>query len=119
MSDDATPAKVRLTDGLGPLVECGWRYVPSEVWGDQVLTQDPKAAQLAREYGRDVQPLYALTPEDVTTVNKARKETAWKAARRLDLCQCDHNEYCRHCYPLEFRAGGVWGGPNAELRGRR
>ena len=112
MSDDETPAKVRLTDGLGPLVECGWRYVPSEVWGDQVLTQDPKAAQLAREYGRDVQPLYALTPEDVAAVNKARKEAAWKAARRLDLCQCDHNEYCRHCYPLEFRAGGVWGGPN-------
>lgn len=114
MTDQATPAKVRLTDGLGQLVECGWRYVPSEVWGDQVLTQDPKAAQLAREYGRDVQPLYALTPEDVAAVNKFRKEAAWKAARRLDLCQCDHNEYCRHCYPLEFRAGGVWGGPNAK-----
>lgn len=51
------------SDGLGPV---GWRYVPSEVWGDQVLTQDPKAAQLAREYGRDVEPLYVRpTPEAV------------------------------------------------------
>ncbi len=40
---------------LGPV---GWRYVPSEVWGAQVLTQDQKAAQLAREFGRDVEPLY-------------------------------------------------------------
>lgn len=30
------------------------------------LTQDPKAAQLAREYGRDVEPLYVRpTPEAV------------------------------------------------------
>jgi hypothetical protein len=57
-------------------------------------------------------PEAELTPEDVAAVNAARKERAYKALRRLDLCRCDHNEYCRHCYPLEFRAGGVWGGPN-------
>ena len=55
MTDQATPAKVRLTDGLGPV---GWRYVPSAVWGDQVLTQDQRAADLARQYGRDVEALY-------------------------------------------------------------
>ena len=36
----------------------GWRYSPSKVWGDQVLTQDSKTAQLARDMGRDVEPLY-------------------------------------------------------------
>lgn len=113
MTDQATPAKVRLTDGLGPLTEAGWHYVPSEVWGDQVLTQDPKTVELARAYGRDVQPLYALTPEDVEAVNADRQHRAWKALRRLDLCRCDHCEYCQHCHPVEFRPGGVWGGPNS------
>lgn len=112
MTEEATRAKVRFSEGLGPLAEAGWRYVPSEAWGDQVLTQDPKTVQLAREYGRDVEPLYALTPEDVAAVNAARKERASKTLRRLDLCRCDHHEYCQHCYPVEFRPGGVWGGPN-------
>ena len=40
-----------------PLAPVGWRYVPSEVWGDQVLTQDAKTAELAREYGREVVPV--------------------------------------------------------------
>lgn len=39
---------------------CGWRYVPSEVWGDQVLTQDPKHVQLAREFGREVEGLITI-----------------------------------------------------------
>ena len=43
------------SEGLGPV---GWRYVPSDVWGDQVLTQDQSAADLARQYGRDVEALY-------------------------------------------------------------
>ena len=106
------PLEVRLSDQLGPLVECGWRYVPSEVWGDQVLTQDPKAAQLAREYGRDVQPLYALTPEEVAAVNKFRARNEWMK-RDTARCRCDHNEYCQHCYPDSFRPGGVWHGIGA------
>ena len=55
-------------------------------------------------------PLYALTPEDVAAVNAARKARAEKMLRRLDLCECDHNQYCRHCHPVEFRPGGVWHG---------
>lgn len=41
-------------------------------------------------------------------------EHAWSAAKQLawkerDLsCDCDHNEYCQKCLPLEFRAGGKW-----------
>ena len=116
MGNSESPLGLGCNEGLGPLVEAGWRYVPSEVWGDQVLTQDPKTAQLAREYGREVQPLYALTPDDVAAVNAARKEAAWKASRRLGLCRCDHIEYCQHCFPVEFRAGGVWGGPNVRAK---
>jgi len=41
-------------------------------------------------------PLFELTLEDVAAVNAARKARAEKALRRLDLCLCDHNEYCRH-----------------------
>ena len=55
-------------------------------------------------------PLYVLTSDDVAAVNAARKDRAWKTLRRLDLCRCDHNEYCQHCYPVEFRPGGVWHG---------
>lgn len=55
MSNSDQPLGLGCSEGLGPV---GWRYVPSDVWGDQVLTQDPKAAQLAREYGRDVEPLF-------------------------------------------------------------
>ena len=61
--------------------------------------------------------LYRLTPEDVQAVNAARKERASKALRRLDLCRCDHNEYCGHCWPVEFRSGGVWGGSNQKIGG--
>jgi len=41
-------------------------------------------------------------------------EHAWSAAKQLALkerdlsCDCDHNEYCQKCFPLEFRAGGKW-----------
>ncbi len=34
------------------------------------------------------------------------KEVAWK---ERDLqCNCDHNEYCAKCWPLDFRHGGKW-----------
>lgn len=41
-------------------------------------------------------------------------EHAWSAAKQLAwkerdlICDCDHNEYCQKCFPLEFRAGGKW-----------
>lgn len=40
------------------LMPAGWRYTPSEQWGDQLLTQDPKTAELARQHGREVESLY-------------------------------------------------------------
>ena len=52
-------------------------------------------------------PLYALTEDEVRILNKAKSDAAWRA-RRLDLCKCDRIEYCRHCFPPEFREGGVW-----------
>ena len=40
---------------------------------------------------------------------KAAKQKTWNA-RRIDRCKCDHNEYCDHCWPADFRPGGKWHG---------
>lgn len=109
MSDDATPAKVRLTDGLGPLTATAFMY--ARRYGSALtfnLTPED-TEDVDDEDPRPPKPLYLLTPEDVAAVNAARKARAEKVLRRLDLCKCDHNEYCGHCYPVEFRTGGVWG----------
>lgn len=98
------PLDLRSNDELGPLVE------PTAV-----VTPFSATVRLSW-YSTDVAhnakpgPLYALTPEDVEAVNMVRRERASKALRRLDLCRCDHNEYCCHCWPVDFRPGGVWSG---------
>ena len=112
-------AGVRLNDQLGPLPEAAQPI--AYLYHDAARAEDANPlwhstlvvmAADRRPHCRNETALYALTPEDVAAVNAARKERAYKALRRPDLCQCDHNQYCRHCHPLEFRAGGVWGGPN-------
>ena len=40
-----------------------WRYVPSDVWGDAIVTQDQKTVELAQRYGRPVEPLYTTPPQ--------------------------------------------------------
>ncbi len=40
---------------------------------------------------------------------KAAKQKAW-GKRDLTQCKCDHNEYCEHCWPDDFREGGKWHG---------
>lgn len=46
-----------------PSVEpVAWAYVPSDVWRDTIITQDPEQAAEARRLGRVVTPLYA-TPQ--------------------------------------------------------
>lgn len=116
----AGPLALSLHAGLGPLAASAWAVNGNALGGSDggpaLWKRAPDAEELRMwadlGVAATVAPLYALTPEDVAAVNKARKEAAWKAALRLDLCKCDHHEYCRHCYPLEFRPGGVWGGPN-------
>jgi hypothetical protein len=39
-----------------------WRWVPSKVWHDYVMSDDPERAKLAREHGIEVQPLYTTPP---------------------------------------------------------
>lgn len=34
-----------------------WRYMPSPTWGEYVITQDPKVAEVARSMGVDVEEL--------------------------------------------------------------
>ena len=38
---------------------------------------------------------------------KAAKQATW-GARDLAHCKCDHNEYCEHCWPDDFKEGGKW-----------
>ncbi len=33
---------------------------------------------------------------------KARRDEIW-ASRDLSKCECDHNQYCQHCWPVELR----------------
>lgn len=38
---------------------------------------------------------------------KFAKDMAW-LNRPLKDCRCNHHEYCRFCFPPEFRNGGYW-----------
>lgn len=114
MTTEQPGASPALSDQLGPLSPAAWME-PGKYWtleheqwmAHHRKNSDPNVqATLAAKTER----LYALTTEDVAAVNAARKERAFKALRRLDLCKCDHCEYCLHCWPKEFRPGGVWGG---------
>ena len=53
-----------------------WRYTPSEVWGDQLVTQDPRTVQLAREAGRELEELFTRAQLDA-----ARRQALEDAAR--------------------------------------
>ena len=33
---------------------------------------------------------------------KIKRAEIWEI-RDLSKCECDHNEYCQHCWPLELR----------------
>ena len=97
-----------MEETVSPLAASAWRGPNWSHGADEYAYYDADEKPGASA----VEELYALTPEDVAAVNEARKNLALKALRRFDLCRCDHNEYCEHCYPVEFRPGGVWGGPN-------
>lgn len=110
-STDATgPLALKSNAVLGPTA---WRYV-LQLWSDSLLTNDPEIARLAGEYGRHVQPLYELTPEEVAAVNKLRAEKARAAQVNMKLCQCDHNNTAATAGPRTsgLAACGTVLGPN-------
>ncbi len=41
-------------------------------------------------------------PAAETLRAKVRRVEIWEN-RDLSKCECDHNEYCQHCWPLELR----------------
>jgi hypothetical protein len=43
----------------------------------------------------------------------AAKMLAWKEVQATK-CNCDHNESCLRCWPLDFRAGGKWASYSAQ-----
>ena len=106
MSEEKTIPPVEST--IMPLVASAWRGQNWSHGADDYAYYDADDKPGASE----VEALYSLTPEDVAAVNEGRKNRALKALRRFDLCRCDQNEYCEHCFPVEFRHGGVWGGHN-------
>ena len=58
-----------------------WRYVPSAVWRDYVLTDDPKRAALAEEFGRPVESLF--TAEQMQAAIAQARISAFEEAARL------------------------------------
>jgi hypothetical protein len=59
MQERMEDLRAELAVGDKPASEpVAWRYVPSDAWGDQLVTQDPKTVELAKQFGRDVEPLY-------------------------------------------------------------
>jgi hypothetical protein len=60
-----------------------------------------------------VTTLYALADDELAAVNNLRAQKARALQVNMKRCQCDHNEYCRHCWPEDFRPGGVWHGLGA------
>lgn len=88
-----------LSERLGP---CAW-WVPH--FEQPIVGREPAKPMLWPE----AKPLYELTTEEVAAVNKLRARKVWQT-RQTHLCRCDHNEYCRHCWPESFRPGGVWHG---------
>ncbi len=42
-----------------------WRYMPSPTWGEYVITQDPKVAEVARSMGVEVEALTVKAPSKV------------------------------------------------------
>ena len=97
-----------------PLEARAWMYhdgptpehVPHEFCGTRVLAWEQNP------HYRNETPLYALTAEEVTAVNKLRARKEWMR-RETHRCRCDHNEYCEHCWPVSFRFGGPWYGLGA------
>lgn len=71
-------------------------------------------APVGWRYGRDVEPLYTLNHDEAAAVNKLRAQKEQARQRDLKACRCDHCEYCRHCWPEDFRPGGLWAGYGAQ-----
>ncbi len=40
-----------------------------------------------------------------TLRSRLTRDEIW-AKRDLSKCECDHNEYCQHCWPVELRGEG-------------
>lgn len=65
--------------------------------------------ELAQLAARDAGEVRVLPEFCCELSYKAAKQKAW-GARDLTQCKCDHNEYCEHCWPDDFREGGKWHG---------
>lgn len=116
---DSRPAVVgQVEPSVRPLSEplflfhCGSLFGGERDDWDVEANSGQAADALADQHPGETLHLYALTPDDVAAVNKSRARLEWMK-RDTAHCKCDHNEYCRHCYPESFRPGGQWHGIGA------
>ncbi|QQO38611.1 hypothetical protein [Pseudomonas phage TH15] len=92
----------------------GYRSAASRmVYEKDCGLQNPEPMMLVSQHDRIVAALSAqqsAQPEFCCKHSyKVAKQAAW-GARDLTQCKCDHNEYCEHCWPDDFREGGKWHG---------
>ena len=120
MSKSDKPAGVAVDRGVSRpiseplfLLHCGALFGGERDEWDVEANSGRAVDELADQHPGETLHLYALTAEEVAAVNKHRAGKEWKRQRDLQACQCDHNEYCRHCWPEDFRPGGVWHGLGA------
>lgn len=119
MTNETTPAEVPVDRPVRPLGEALFLLNTGDLYGNERDEWEVQAnSQAAVDELCAAQPLgavlhlYALTPEEVAAVNKLRARREWMT-RQTQLCSCDHNEYCEHCWPVSFRPGGPWHGLGA------
>ena len=108
----------RVERPVGPLSEPLFLLHCGELFGGERDDWDVEANSgravdaLADQHPGETLHLYALTEEEVAAVNKLRARKEWMK-RETHRCRCDHNEYCEHCWPVNFRPGGPWYGLGA------
>jgi hypothetical protein len=96
--NDTTKAAADPLDGIEP---AGWRYAPSDVWRYQVLTLDAEVAELARQYGREVEPLYTRAAI-LSAIERARADERERCAKVCD----DHGTVAGAFCAQDIRALG-------------
>lgn len=102
-----------LLDGAHLSVNAGepvaWRYVPSEVWENAVLTDDPERAERARQNGCVVEPLYLAAAPTAQAEGWRPIETAPKDKSNIVLLRQPCGSIANGFWLAEAYAGnGAW-----------
>jgi len=115
---DAAEAEVqRQKQTIAGMNDAHWKVVRQLAERDAVLRETADSLRCSKVFPALLESIDALlsSAEPVKAEfccelsYKVAKQAAW-GARDLTQCKCDHNEYCEHCWPDDFREGGKWHG---------